>query len=147
MPPISLKRGGVKIRPTQSINYIKGLRASFQSISAAQSDQYSWFTRTEETFVFTAEIDLKNKARNRYNHMEVPYIRRCCHVMKVMVYLTLTPFSGHRVLEKSGFLFVLNHRIGPVSRHILPAPSTQLRNVCIRAVTYMSPATKALAHS
>jgi len=71
----------VKIKPTKPVRYIKGLGAAFKSINAAQSDPHSWIAKTEDTFVFTAEIDHKHKARNQYDHMKGTFKSRYCRVL------------------------------------------------------------------
>lgn len=48
--------------------YIKGLKAAYKSINASQRDQYSWIAKTQDHFVFTAEIDHTDKEGNKYNH-------------------------------------------------------------------------------
>ena len=44
------------------------MRAGYKSIGATQNDQYSWLARTADSFVFTAEIDHIDPARNRFSH-------------------------------------------------------------------------------
>ena len=56
------------IEPTKPVIYVKGLRAALKSIGATQSDQYSWIGRTDDSYVFTAEIDHIDKDNNQYNH-------------------------------------------------------------------------------
>ncbi|MCG6941131.1 MAG: hypothetical protein LJE69_07765 [Thiohalocapsa sp.] len=56
------------MEPTQSLNWIKGFRAALQKIGARQSDQYSWMGITEDAYVFTAEIDHREKEHNKYDH-------------------------------------------------------------------------------
>lgn len=41
-----------------------------KSIGATQSGQYSWVGKTEDAYVFTAEIDHFDKERNQYDHMD-----------------------------------------------------------------------------
>mgnify|MGYP000426774161 CR=1 FL=1 len=44
------------------------MKASLKAINANQRDQYSWIAKTEDYFVFTAEIDHIDKKGNKYNH-------------------------------------------------------------------------------
>ena len=44
------------------------MRAGYKSIGATQKDQYSWLGRTADSFVFTAEIDHIDPARNRFSY-------------------------------------------------------------------------------
>ena len=55
---------------TKELNWIKGLRAGYNTIGATQKDQYSWLARTGDSFVFTAEIDHVAPTRNRFSHEE-----------------------------------------------------------------------------
>jgi len=45
-------------------------RAALKSIGAVLSDPYSWLAKTDDCYVFTAEIDHQDKARNDYRHLE-----------------------------------------------------------------------------
>ncbi len=56
--------------PTDNLNWIKGLRAGYKSVGATQKEQYSWLARTADSFVFNAEIDHRNPARNQFNFVE-----------------------------------------------------------------------------
>lgn len=54
----------------EELNWIKGLRAGYKSIGAVQKEQYSWLARTSDSFVFTAEIDHIDPARNRFDFVK-----------------------------------------------------------------------------
>ena len=41
-----------------------------KSIEAKQSDPYSWLARTADSYVFTAEIDHRDKERNKFNRLD-----------------------------------------------------------------------------
>ena len=64
--------------PINELNWIRGLRAGYKSLGAEQKEQYSWLARTADSFVFNAEIDHMDAARNRYDfeagtfHKQVP---------------------------------------------------------------------------
>ena len=58
------------MKSLDELNWIKGLRAGYKSIGAVQKDQYSWLARTADSFVFTAEIDHKDPARNEFDFAE-----------------------------------------------------------------------------
>ena len=60
----------VEIRPTSKLKWISGQRAALKSIGATQSDPYSWLARTDDCYVFTAEIDHHDRARNEYRHLD-----------------------------------------------------------------------------
>lgn len=62
--------GKNQIEPTKQLKWMSGQRAALKSIGAAPSDPYSWLARTDDCYVFTAEIDHKDKARNKYRHMD-----------------------------------------------------------------------------
>ena len=62
--------GKTEIRPTNQLRWISGLRAALKSIDAVQSDPYSWLAKTDDCYVFTAEIDHQDKARNDYRHID-----------------------------------------------------------------------------
>jgi hypothetical protein len=55
------------LKPTRELNWIKGLRAGYKSIGAAQSEQYSWMARTADSFVFNAEIDHIDPVNNCFD--------------------------------------------------------------------------------
>lgn len=67
---VDCNRRRAEIRSIEQLEWIKGLRAGYKSIGASQKDQYSWLARTEDSFVFTAEIDHIDPARNRFNYEE-----------------------------------------------------------------------------
>ena len=50
------------------MRYIKGLGAALKTINASRGDQYSWIAKTEDSYVFTAEIDHQDKDNNVYSH-------------------------------------------------------------------------------
>ena len=70
------------IKPTKKINYIKTLGAALKTINAERSDQYSWIAKTEESFVFTAEIDHKDRENNIYKHMEGTFHKKVRPISK-----------------------------------------------------------------
>ena len=41
-----------------------------KSIEAKQSDSYTWLARTADSYVFTAEIDHRDKERNKFNRLD-----------------------------------------------------------------------------
>ncbi len=59
-----------EIRPSKQLKWISGQRAALKSICAVQSDPYSWLAKTDDSYVFTAEIDHQDRARNKYQHLE-----------------------------------------------------------------------------
>ncbi len=60
----------VEIKPTKKVEWIAGLKVAFASLGAKQKGQYSWVAKSEESYVFTAEIDHVDKENNVYNHGE-----------------------------------------------------------------------------
>ena len=58
------------MNPTNKLNWIKGLRAGYKSVGAEQKEQYSWLARTGDSFVFNAEIDHRDPARNQFDFAE-----------------------------------------------------------------------------
>ena len=58
------------IRPTKQLKWISGQRVALKSIGATQSDPYLWLAKTDDCYVFTAEIDHRDKARNDFRHMD-----------------------------------------------------------------------------
>ena len=61
--------GNSEIEPTKQLKWISGQRAALKSIGAKHIDPYSWLARNDDCYVFTAEIDHQDKARNDYRHM------------------------------------------------------------------------------
>ncbi len=58
------------MRPTKELgDFIKGLKKALKTYSATQRDQYSWIAKTDDRFIFTVELDHKDKENNRYNHL------------------------------------------------------------------------------
>ncbi len=55
---------------TNELKWIKGLRAGYKSVGAEQKEQYSWLARTANSFVFNAEIDHRDPARNQFDFIE-----------------------------------------------------------------------------
>ena len=62
--------GSTAIRPTKQLKWMSGQRTALKSIGAVQSDPYSWLAKTDDCYVFTAEIDHQDKARNVFRHMD-----------------------------------------------------------------------------
>ncbi len=62
--------GNSEIGPTKQLKWIRGQRAALKSIGAVQSDPYSWLAKTDDCYVFTAEIDHRDKARNDFRHLD-----------------------------------------------------------------------------
>lgn len=58
------------MKAIEELEWIKGLKAGFALFNAKQKEQYSWLARTDASYVFTAELDHKDKAHNRYEHAE-----------------------------------------------------------------------------
>ena len=58
------------IQPTKQLKWISGQRVALKSIGGTQSDPYSWLAKTKDCYVFTAEIDHQDKARNDFQHMD-----------------------------------------------------------------------------
>lgn len=54
----------------EELEWIKGLKAGFALFNAQQKEQYSWLAKTDENYVFTAELDHKETAHNQYDHIE-----------------------------------------------------------------------------
>ncbi len=63
-------KGKTEIRPTKQLKWISGQRAALKSIGAVQSAPYSWLAKTDDCYVFTVEIDHKDKARNQFDRLE-----------------------------------------------------------------------------
>ena len=59
-----------EIGPTKQLKWMSGQRAALKSIGAVQSVPYSWLARTDDCYVFTAEIDHQDKARNEFRHLD-----------------------------------------------------------------------------
>lgn len=59
-----------EIQPTKQLKWISGQRAALKSIGAVQSDPYSWLAKTDDSYVFTVQIDHRDRARNKYQHLE-----------------------------------------------------------------------------
>ena len=78
---IFFKNGRSQIKPTKKLTYIKGLRAALKTIDAKHSDLYSWMAKTDQTFVFTPEIDHIEKDMQR-SHIK-PLIRRWFKVQAI----------------------------------------------------------------
>lgn len=57
-----------KIKPTTKITWIAGLKAAFATLDAKQKGQYSWVAKSDDGYVFTAEIDHQDKENNVYKH-------------------------------------------------------------------------------
>ncbi len=55
------------IKSIKELEWINGLRAGYESIAAAQKEQYSWLAKTADCFVFTAEIDHIDPALNHFD--------------------------------------------------------------------------------
>ncbi len=62
--------GKIEIGPTKKLKWMSGQRAALKSIGAVQSDPYSWLAKTDDCYVFTAEIDHQDKARNDFRHLD-----------------------------------------------------------------------------
>jgi hypothetical protein len=62
--------GNSDIGPTKQLKWISGQRAALKSIGATHSDPYLWLAKTDDCYVFTAEIDHQDKAKNDYRHMD-----------------------------------------------------------------------------
>jgi len=58
------------MKQTKPLVYIKGLKAALKTINIELRDQYSWIAKTENSFVFTAEIDHIDKQKNKYSHKD-----------------------------------------------------------------------------
>jgi len=56
------------MKQTKRLVYVKGLKAALKTINVELRDQYSWIAKTENSFVFTAEINHIDQDRNRYSH-------------------------------------------------------------------------------
>lgn len=44
------------------------MRAGFAELNAKQPELYSWFAVADDSYVFTAEVDHRDPANNRYEH-------------------------------------------------------------------------------
>ena len=78
------------MKPTKPIKYIKGLKAGYEKIGAKQDEQYSWFGKTKETYVFTAEIDHIDEEDNIYNHKEGTFKK---HIRPLAAELNESPIT------------------------------------------------------
>ena len=74
----------VEIRPTRKLKWISGQRAALKSIGATQSDPYSWLSKTDDCYVFTAEIDHKDQLRNKFNRLDGNFDKRIEPVSKAV---------------------------------------------------------------
>ena len=64
------RSGDPKIWPTNKLKWIAGLGAALRSINAQQSDPYSWLAKTDDGYVFTAEIDHEDQPRNKFSRLD-----------------------------------------------------------------------------
>ena len=56
------------MKPIQSLKWINGLRAGYASLHAKQRDLFAWMAKSDECYVFSAEIDHIDKENNVYCH-------------------------------------------------------------------------------
>lgn len=56
------------IEPSIPIKWVKGLKVAYSLLGATQRDQYSWVAKTDDAYVFSAEIDHIHPEDNIYNH-------------------------------------------------------------------------------
>ena len=66
---------GINIKPSKKTKWIIGLKAGFASLNAKQRDQYSWVAKTDECYVYTAEIDHIDKKNNIYSHNAGTFVK------------------------------------------------------------------------
>ncbi len=78
------------MRPTKPIKYIKGMKAGYESVGAKQDEQYSWFGKTDQTYVFTAEIDHIDEEDNVYSHMDGAFKK---HIRPLAVEFNESPIT------------------------------------------------------
>ena len=76
--------GDSKIRPTIKLKWIDGRGAALKSINAQQSDPYSWLSKTDDCYVFTAEIDHEDQPRNKFNRLDGTFDKRIKPVSKAV---------------------------------------------------------------
>ena len=82
IPRNLLSTGTTAIRPTKQLKWISGLHNALKSIGAVQSNPYSWFAKTRECYVFTAEIDHKDQPRNKFNRLDGTFSKKVKPVSK-----------------------------------------------------------------
>jgi hypothetical protein len=73
-----------EIRPTNKLKWIDGLRAALKSINARPNDPYSWLSKTDDCYVFTAEIDHEDQPRNKFSRLDGTFDKKIKPVSKAV---------------------------------------------------------------
>lgn len=83
------------MRPSKILPaYIHGLKNALKQYGATQRDQYSWISKTEEHYIFSAERDHKDKERNKYDHIKGVFIKKIRPLSKELGDAPLTVSHG-----------------------------------------------------
>ncbi|MDO6713455.1 hypothetical protein Q4567_22235 [Aliiglaciecola sp. 2_MG-2023] len=64
------------MEPSIPIKWVQGLKVAYSLLGATQRDQYSWVAKTNDSFVFSAEIDHINPDDNVYDHKAGAFSKR-----------------------------------------------------------------------
>ena len=72
---VAQNREELKINPTKKIKWIAGLKAAFAIFNAKQRSMYSWVAKSDECYIYTAEIDHLDKENNIYEHTDGVFIK------------------------------------------------------------------------
>ncbi|GDY26632.1 hypothetical protein AHAT_25220 [Agarivorans sp. Toyoura001] len=79
--------------------FINGLKNALKVYGAAQRDQYSWISKTENHFIFTAEQDHIDKKRNIYKHKDGVFIKKVRPLSKDLGDAPLTVSHGKELFD------------------------------------------------
>ncbi|QDP00146.1 hypothetical protein FE810_15790 [Thalassotalea litorea] len=89
--------------------FINGLKNALKVYGATQRDQYSWISKTENHFVFTAEQDHKDKERNIYNHKDGVFVKKVRALSKDLGDAPLTVSHGKELFDAVNETFTNNN--------------------------------------
>ncbi|HIF9355702.1 TPA: hypothetical protein ACX6RJ_003767 [Photobacterium damselae] len=87
------------MEPSKQLIWVKGLKTAYQRLGATQRDQYSWVAKTDETYVFSAEIDHKDPENNKYNHKAGTFFKRVPAMTKDLDYKSLSISHSKELFE------------------------------------------------
>ena len=87
------------MEPTKQLNWVAGLKAGFTSIGATQRDPYSWVAKSEQSYVFTAEIDHINKENNSYHHKNGVFLKNTPPMSKALGHSAQSVSHSKELLE------------------------------------------------
>lgn len=65
----------ITIKPTKQVRWVTGLKTAFASLNAKPRGQYSWVAKSDDGYVYTAEIDHIDKDNNAYDHIKGVYTK------------------------------------------------------------------------